>query len=113
MLEEKLEKLMRIKGAVAAGQYKLTGELVAYKGEIPKEVAEMVAEMCAANTMMAKMQADVFTAFSKMNWKPLIGWAVAAGEYAVCVIGEYGVFVKLNEADFNEIFKTLREVAGI
>jgi roadblock/LC7 domain-containing protein len=104
---------MRIKGAVAAGQYKLTGELVAYKGEIPKEVAEMVAEMCAANTMMAKMQADVFTAFSKMNWKPLIGWAVAAGEYAVCVIGEYGVFVKLNEADFNEIFKTLREVAGI
>ncbi|MBW9141558.1 MAG: DUF2173 family protein, partial [Candidatus Aramenus sp.] len=29
----------------------------------------------------------------------------------VCVMGNYGVFVELAKADFNEIFKTLMEVA--
>jgi roadblock/LC7 domain-containing protein len=46
-----------------------------------------------------------------MKWTPFHGWAVAAGDYAVCVMGQYGVFVKLNEADFNLIFKELGEVA--
>ncbi len=45
-----------------------------------------------------------------MKWTPLHGWAVAAGDYAVCVMGTYGVFVRLSEADFNAIFEEFGEV---
>lgn len=107
-----LDKLMKIKGAVAAGSFTADGKVVEYKGQLSKEMADMVAMMCAANTLMAKMQAEGFSKFSGMKWSPLHGWAVAAGDYAVCVMGNYGVFVKLSEADFNEIFKVLGEVSG-
>lgn len=49
----------KLKRAIAAGQYKLTGELVAYKGEIPKEVAEMVAEMCATRWQRCRRMASL------------------------------------------------------
>ncbi|QGA68284.1 DUF2173 family protein [Sulfolobus sp. E11-6] len=112
-MSEKLDKLMQLKGAIAAGQYTPDGKLVEYKGPLTREIAEMVAKMVAANTLMGTVEAESFTKISGMKWTPFLGWAVAAGEYAVCVMGNYGVFVKLSEADFNKIFKTLREVAGI
>lgn len=70
-----------------------------------------MAMMCAANTMMSRMQAEGFSKLSGMDWTPVKGWVVAAGDYAVCAMGTYRVFVKLNEADFNEIFRVLGEVA--
>ena len=39
--------------------------------------------------------------------------AVAAGDYAVCVMGHIGVFVETAKADFNDIFKVLAEEAHI
>ncbi|AHC51987.1 hypothetical protein SUSAZ_08600 [Sulfolobus acidocaldarius SUSAZ] len=112
-MNEKLHKLMRLKGALVAGHYANDGKLIEYEGQLPKELAEMVAKMVAANTLMGTVEAESFSKISGMKWTPFLGWAVAAGEYAVCVMGNYGVFVKLVEADFNEIFKTLREVAGV
>ena len=102
---------MRLKGAIAAGHFTADGKLVEYKGPLTKELAEMVAKMCAANSLMGTIEAESFTKISGMKWTPFLGWAVAAGEYAVCVMGNYGVFVKLSEADFNEIFKVLGEVS--
>ncbi|QIW24756.1 DUF2173 family protein [Sulfolobus sp. S-194] len=110
-VSEKLDRLMKLKGAIAAGHFTADGKLVEYKGPLTKELAEMVAKMCAANSMMGAIEAEAFTKISGMNWSPLLGWAVAAGDYAVCVMGNYGVFVKLSEADFNEIFKVLGEIA--
>ena len=111
MSEAKLERLMKIKGAIAAGHFSADGKLLGYKGNLPKDVAELVAKMCAANTLMAQIQAEGFTMLTKMKWTPLHGWAVAAGDYAVCMMDHYGVFVNLSEADFNAIFKELGEVA--
>lgn len=105
---DKLDRLMGLKRAIAAGEYTLDGKLVAYKGNIPKDVAEMVAMMCAPNTSVGKTEAELFSKLYKMNWPPFHGWA--AGDYAVCVMGNYGVFVELSKADFNEIFKTLMEI---
>ena len=112
-MSEKLDRLMKLKGAVAAGEYTHDGKVVNYKGPLSKELAELVAKMVAANTLMGTTQAEAFTRISGMKWTPFLGWAVAAGEYAVCVMGNHGVFVKLAEADFNEIFKTLAEVSRI
>ncbi|EZQ11240.1 DUF2173 family protein [Acidianus sp. RZ1] len=109
MSSQKLEKLMKVKGVIVAGEYKNDGTLVEYKGQMSKEMADMVAKMVAANTLMGTVQAEAFSKISGMKWTPFHGWAVAAGDYAVCVMGNYGVFVKLGEASFDEVFKALSE----
>ena len=108
-----LDKLMALDGAVAAGEFSVGGDLVDYKGELSREHAEMVAMMCAANSLMGKMQAESFTKHTRMNWSPFRGWAVAAGDYSVCVMGHLGVFVKTAEADFNDVFSVLGGQAGV
>ncbi|MFO3797439.1 MAG: DUF2173 family protein [Anaerolineales bacterium] len=108
-----LDKLMALKGAVAAGEFGVDGSLVAYKGALKEEHAKMVAMMCAANSLMGKMQAEGFTAYTGMKWSPFKGWAVSAGDYSVCVMGNAGVFVETAKADFNEIFKVLGKEAGV
>lgn len=102
-----LDKFLSIKGVFAAGEFDANGNLVAYKGEISQEEAAMAAKMCAANTAMASMQTDGFTAMSGQEWAPLKGFALAGPKYSVCVAGNVGVFVKNSEASFNEVFKAL------
>jgi len=102
-----LDKLMQLDGAVAAGEFTTAGELVAHKGGLSEEHAQMVAMMCGANSLMGKMQAESFSKQTGMNWSPFKGWAVSAGDFSVCVMGNAGVFVESEKADFNEVFKTL------
>ncbi len=108
-----LDRLMGLKGAVSAGEFAPGGELVSYQGDLTEEIATMVAQLCAANTLMGTTQTEGFTRISGMNWTPFHGWAVAAGDYSVCVMGHIGVFVETAKADFNDIFKVLSEEAHI
>lgn len=108
-----LKRLMGLSGAVAAYELTPGGELVSYKGDVSEEIAGLVARMCAANTLMGTTQAETFTRISGMKWTPFHGWAVAAGDYSVCVMGHIGVFVETAKADFNNIFKILGEEAHI
>jgi len=108
-----LDKLMALKGAIAAGEFGVDGKLVAYKGALKEEYAKMTALMCAANNLMLKMQAEGYSAYTGMKWSPFKGWAVSAGDYSVCVMGNVGVFVETAKASFDEIFKTLGQVAGV
>ena len=109
----KLDRLMGLGGAVAAGEFSPGGDLVAYKGDLPEDIAKLIARMCAANTLMGTSQAESFTHMSGMKWTPFHGWAVAAGDFSVCVMGHNGVFVETSKADFNDIFKTLGEEAHV
>lgn len=108
-----LDRLMELKGAVAAGEFGVGGSLIDFRGSLSQDSAEMVAMMCAANTLMGKMQAESFTRLTGMNWSPFKGWAVSAGDYTVCVMGEIGVFVETAKADFNQVFCALSEEATI
>ncbi len=108
-----LDRLMGLGGAVAAGEFSPGGDLVAYKGDLPEDIAKLIARMCAANTLMGTSQAESFTHVSGMKWTPFHGWAVSAGDFSVCVMGHNGVFVETSKADFNDIFKTLGEEAHI
>lgn len=108
-----LKRLLRLGGAVASGEFAPNGELLSYEGSLPEDAAQLVAKMCAANTMMGISQAESFTRISGMKWSPFHGWAVSAGDYSVCVIGHIGVFVETAKADFNDIFKQLSEEAHV
>lgn len=108
-----LKRLLGLTGAVSAGEFSPSGELISYKGDMPGDVAQLIAKMCAANTMMGISQAESFTRISGMKWSPFHGWAVASGDYSVCVIGNLGVFVQTSKADFNDIFRQLSEEAHV
>ena len=109
----KPNRLLGLNGAVSAGEFSSSGALLSYEGDMPEEVAELIARMCAANTLMGITQAESFTKISGMKWSPFHGWAVAAGDYSVCVIGNIGVFVETARADFNDIFRVLSEEAHV
>lgn len=108
-----LTRLMGLGGAVAAGEYGPTGELLSHQGGLTEDMAAIVARMCAANTLMGSSQAEAFAKLSGQKWTPFHGWAVSAGDYSVCVLGNIGVFVETAKADFNDIYKVLAEEAHV
>ena len=108
-----LDELMKIPGVVAAGEFKPTGELVAFKGNIQKEVADMSAQFCATVSMLFNTLSGAFTQLSKMKWSPQLGWAFSGGDYTVAVMGNWGVFVETKKADFNRLFKELGQKVGV
>jgi len=108
-----LDRLLGIRGVFAVGEFSENGELVAFKGDISEEEARMAALMCYANSVMAGMQAQGYSALSGKEWTPLVGWALSGPKYSVCVVGRVGVFVKNADVSFNEVFKALMEVGGV
>jgi len=103
-----LKDLMSLPGAVAAGKFDSNGNLCAYTGDISEKSAEIAGLMAAANKAIANMQAKGFSAYSgKEGFYPVQGFAVAAGKYAACIAGNYGVFLELDKADFDKTFELL------
>lgn len=108
----KLNHLMQVPGAVAAGEFSDDGKLLNYCGDLSEASAEIAALMSAANKAMGNMQAKGWTVYTgKDGFYPVIGFAVAGGKYAACVMGNTGVFVELSKADFDKAFEVLSENA--
>ena len=42
-----------------------------------------------------------------MNWTPQHGWAYSGGDMTVAVSGRFGLFIKTEKADFNQLFEVL------
>ncbi len=105
-----LNKFLKLKGVFAAGSFSDDGRLTGYAGEITEDEAAMAAAMCAADMHMARMQTDGFTAMSgESGWTPATGFSLAGPKFAVCVVGNVGVFARQGEASFNEIYKALQQ----
>ena len=104
-----LDDLLKIEGAVAAGEFTADGKLVDYKAkmDMSAEMAEMTAQFCATVTMNFNTLAGAFTQLSQMNWVPQQGWAYSGGEWTVAVGGNRGVFIETARADFNQLFQAL------
>ena len=107
-----LDDLMNIPGVVAAGEFKPTGEMIAYKGNLSKEVAGMAAQFCATVTMLFNTLGGSFTQLSGMKWTPQLGWAFSGGDYTVVIMGNWGVFVETKKADFKTSLQGTRRKSG-
>jgi len=102
-----LNELMKAKGVIAAGEFRDDGKLVAYKGKISKDQAEMTAQFCGTVNMMFKTLAGSYERITGMEWIPALGWAFSGGKFSVCIGGNKGVFVETAKADFNKLFGLL------
>jgi roadblock/LC7 domain-containing protein len=101
-----LDRLMKIKGVVAAGQFSEEGEIVRQVGELPADMMES-GKLCLQQTQAAVKFLTSLDRKSKRTWLPLVGWAVWGGKYAVVVVGNTRVFVETTLADFNQLIVDL------
>jgi len=102
-----LDRLMKKPGVIAAGQFTAEGKVERAVGEISSEKMGMIAMLCAGNSTQLGEQTEVLEEKLDMEWTPMNGWIVWGGKYAVCVVGNTGVFVEANKADFNHLMVDL------
>src|SRR5919112_545350 len=104
-----LQELLDIEGVGATGEFSLDGSLLDYeaKMDMPEEMAQMIAQYCAAVSIMFNTLASSFTDLSGMNWVPQHGWTCSGGEWTACMgdDGKRGVLVETSKAAFNELFE--------
>lgn len=104
-----LEELLKLDGAVAAGEFAPDGKLIDYKAamEMSLELAAMSAQLCATVSMLFGTMSGAFTQMSGMSWSPPHGWMFAGGDWTVCVGRNRGVFIETSKADFNKVYRVL------
>lgn len=98
-----LDRLMEIKGVVAAGQFSSDGKVIRAAGAMTDDIRRFTAQMCARQSEHIRSSIEHFGRASKMEWQPLIGWAVWAGRYAMIVMGNTGVIADPKYTDFNQL----------
>jgi len=102
-----LDRLMKIKGVVAAGQFSEDGKVIREIGDLPDEVMAEAAKICAYQNQKLDELTKFFEMKSEMGWKPLIGWAVWGGKYVLLVMGNTGAFIEAKHADLRELMVDL------
>jgi roadblock/LC7 domain-containing protein len=98
-----LDRLLNIKGVIAAGQFSPDGKVIRSLGNLSKEVMTFTARMCANQTKALETSVEQYSRATQHEWRPLAGWAVWGGKYVVVVMGNTGVFVDSKYADFNQL----------
>lgn len=98
-----LDRLMKIKGVVAAGQFSEDGGVIRKAGEISDEIMNETAKICAYQNQKLDELTRFFETISEMEWQPLMGWAVWGGKYVVMVMGNTGIFIESKHTDFREL----------
>ncbi len=107
-MSDQFQDLMALPGATAVGQFDDKGGVVSYQGDMDQTSAEIAAMMCFANKAMGNMQAKGWAAYTGSDdFFPVQGFAVAGGKHAACVMGDVGVFLDADQADFDQTFAAL------
>jgi roadblock/LC7 domain-containing protein len=105
----RIDELLKIDGVVAAGEFAPDGSLVDFKANLnmSRELAATTAQFCATVSMLFNTLAGAHSQLSGMKWLPQQGWAYSGGDMTVAVGGRFGLFIKTEKADFNELFQVL------
>lgn len=98
-----LDRLIKIKGVVAAGQFSSDGKVIRAVGDMTDEIRKFTAQMCARQSDYMRGAIKQFSEAWKMDWQPLVGWAVWGGRYAIIVIGDTGVIADPKYINFNQL----------
>jgi roadblock/LC7 domain-containing protein len=102
-----LDRLMERKGVLAAGQFTHDGRVIRAVGDLSREEMKTVALTFALHEKNSWKAATDLKEGTRLEWGNLHGWVLWAGNLALCVSGDTGVFVEASKADFNQLLVDL------
>ncbi len=101
-----LDRLMKIEGVVAAGQFSEDGKVIRKVGELPEDLLES-AELCVRQNQACRNFLDSLNGQSSREYGSLVGWTVWGSKYSVVVVGNTRVFIETSRGDYNQLMVDL------
>ncbi len=102
-----LDRLMKIPGVVAVGQFDSEGKIVRKMGDIPDKVRGQIARMNAEHTKNFDATTRTLGQLTGLEWTPMAGWMVWGGKYALYVVHNNCMIIEAKRADFNQLMVDL------
>ena len=97
-----LDRLMKIEGVVAAGQFSEDGNVIRKVGDLPEDLMES-AELCVRQNQASSDFLKSLNDQLPREYGSLVGWTVWGSKYSVVVVGNTRVFVKTSRGDYNQL----------
>jgi roadblock/LC7 domain-containing protein len=101
-----LDRLMKIEGVVAAGQFSEDGKVIRKVGDLPEDLMES-AELCVRQNQACHNFLGSLNGQSSREYGSLVGWTVWGSKYSVVVVGNTRVFVETSRGDYNQLMVDL------
>ncbi len=101
-----LDRLLKIDGVVAAGQFSEDGTIIREVGEMPEDLTES-GELCVRQNRASSDFLKSLNAKLPRDYGSLVGWIIWGSKYSVVVVGNTRVFVVTGRGDYNQLMTDL------
>lgn len=103
-----LDELLSLPGVYGAIEFACTGELGDLRGDVDRDFAELIAQMCAANMAIYRMQATGWTKLTgQKGFLPEQGFAFLALDHVVMGMDGKAVLARANAFDYDAAYRRL------
>lgn len=100
-----LDQLMSLPGVYGAITFSLSGELGEMRGDMEKDFAEMIAQMCATNVAIYRMQATGWAKITgQTGFLPERGFAILSLDYVLMGMGNQAVLGYSKDFDYDQAY---------
>ncbi len=104
-----LDQLMDLPGIYGAIEFSCTGELGDLRGELEQDFAEMVAQMCAANMAIYRMQAVGWTKHTgQVGFLPERGFAFLSLDHVLMGMDGKAVIGHSRHFDYDRAYRLFK-----
>lgn len=101
-----LDQLMDLPGAYGAIEFSCTGELGEMRGELEQDFAEIVAQMCAANMAIYRMQATGWAKHTgQQGFLPERGFAFLSLDHVMMGMDGKAVLGRSQDFDYDQAYR--------
>ena len=103
-----LDDLMSLPGAFAAIEYSCTGGLREFRGDLTQDSAELLAEVCASNIAMYRMEASGWEKHTgQQGFFPSKGFSLIGLDHVLVASDVHAVLVHGRDIDYDRCFQSL------
>lgn len=101
-----LDELMSLPGVYGAIEFSSMGELGQLRGEVPRDFAELIAQMCAANMAIYRMQATGWTTLTgQQGFLPERGFAFLTLDHVVMGMDGQAILARSYDFDYDAAYR--------
>jgi roadblock/LC7 domain-containing protein len=101
-----LDELMSLPGVYGAIEFSCMGELGQIRGDLERDFAELIAQMCAANMAIYRMQASGWTKLTgQQGFLPERGFAFVALDHVVMGMNGNAILAHSKDFDYDAAYQ--------